>query len=482
MPNSLLSLLSVVSPCQADSIVDGNLERDAWTRINDILKNGETRYLCCTVMPGPQLKHAVPICRNIRRSFPGIIIIWGGYFPSNHPRVTLSSGLVDYIVAGPGEESFPALINALEHGHQTENIAGVISAKDDATQPIKAAGIPEADALPALPYSKLEPFYAIDSYLPETWLGRRTLAYHSSYGCPFSCSFCGVVPVYHAAWKGRSALKIVNDLLEFRKTYNIDAVEFHDNNFFVSEQRTVEFAQLMRGKQLAWWAEGRPDTLNKYADETLQLMADSGCKMIFIGAESGSSIALQKMHKGGSVSGEVIHTITERLLKAGIIPEFSFVLGLPAATHDEVAAAIDEEIRFIRKLKKKYRQTEFIIYAYSPIPADENELFAEAVQTGFEFPRSLDTWISPEFSGLDMRKNPMTPWLTRPLTQKILGFETVFQCYYPTATDISMGKGMRTILRVAGFLRYMTHCYRWPYELKLLQKMQGYRHPDKEGF
>jgi hypothetical protein len=188
------------------------------------------------------------------------------------------------------------------------------------------------------------------------------------------------------------------------------------------------------------------------------------------------------MHKGGSVSGEGIFNIAERLLKAGIIPEFSFVLGLPAESSKAVSSGIAADIRFIRKLKHTFRNTEIIIYAYSPVPADESGLYSEAQKSGFSFPQSLDEWISDDFKGIDLRKNPNTPWLTKSMVHKILGFETVFQCFYPSDTDITLHKGMRVLMRIASYLRYRTHFYFWPYELKFLQKIQAYRHPDIEGF
>ncbi|MEI6765815.1 MAG: radical SAM protein [Bacteroidota bacterium] len=482
IPNSLLSLLSVVSIIPQDMFVDGNLEQDPWNKIEQILQKGETRYFCCTVMPGPQLKQAVPLCRRIRKLFPEIVIIWGGYFPSNHSQVTIESGIVDYIAIGPAEESFPALIGALESGGNTENISGLVFKKNAHICRTEPAHIPDPDTLPTLPYQWLNGIYDLKAYLPKTWLGSKTLGYHSSYGCPFSCSFCGVVPVFQSVWKGKSASKIAQELLDLKKAYGIDAVEFHDNNFFVSENRAVEFARLIIGQEISWWAEGRPDTLNNYSDESLRLLSESGCKMIFMGAESGNSKALQQMHKGGSVSGTGIFNIAERLLNAGIIPEFSFVLGLPADSSKAVSSGISADISFIRKLKHTFRNTEIIIYAYSPVPADESDLYSQAQKSGFVFPQSLDEWISDDFKGIDMRKNPNTPWLTKSMVCKILGFETVFQCYYPSDTDIRLHNGMRVLMRIASYLRYRTHFYYWPYELMLLLKLQRYRHPDKEGF
>ena len=43
------------------------------------------RLLGMTVMPGPQLADALPVCRELRRRHPALAIVWGGYFPTMHP-------------------------------------------------------------------------------------------------------------------------------------------------------------------------------------------------------------------------------------------------------------------------------------------------------------------------------------------------------------------------------------------------------------
>ena len=114
--------------------------------------------------------------------------------------------------------------------------------------------------------------YSAEGYLKKTFLGNRTAAYHSSFGCPFTCSFCAVVPIYKARWKGLKAQRIADDLVFLQDNYGIDAVEFHDNNFFVSQERTSEFSKLIMDRNLQWWGEGRIDTIVKYSDENLALI------------------------------------------------------------------------------------------------------------------------------------------------------------------------------------------------------------------
>jgi radical SAM superfamily enzyme YgiQ (UPF0313 family) len=66
--------------------------------------------------------------------------------------------------------------------------------------------------------------------------------------------------------------------------------------------------------------------------------------MIFFGAESGNNQLLQMMDKGGMQTGEKIKSFAGRIRKFGIIPEYSFVLGLPAPTEAQVWKQIKDEV------------------------------------------------------------------------------------------------------------------------------------------
>ena len=212
IPNSILSIASSIEGSYDYVIVDGNLENDPWTKIHHYLSNGDFRYFGCTAMPGPQLKQAIPISKKIKELFPHIIIIWGGYFASNQPAVVLNSGYVDFVVNGPGERTFPSVLNALETNSSFEQIHNLIYKSGGDIIKTPKDELYDQDELPQLPYERLNQFYPIRRYLGKTYLGTKTIAYHSSMGCPFKCSFCAVVPIYNARWKGKSASKIYDDI------------------------------------------------------------------------------------------------------------------------------------------------------------------------------------------------------------------------------------------------------------------------------
>ncbi len=482
IPNSILQVAASIEGLFDWVIVDGNREVDPWQKITDYLQTGEFKYVGFTVMPGPQLEQAIPYTYKIKEQFPETMMIWGGYFASNQYKSVLNSGVVDYAINGPGDYAFPQLLQALEKGEDVALIRNLIFKNEGEIVKTVKDDLLDYNKLPRLSYDKLDQFYDIEKYLGKTYLGEKTLAYHSSFGCPFTCSFCAVVPIYQARWKGLSAENIYRDVKYVKDKWGADSIEFHDNNFFVSEKRTVEFSKLIKDENMVWWGEGRIDTIDKYKDESLAAMRDAGCKMIFFGAETGNDEVLKKMDKGGTQSAAQILEFAARMKKFDIIPEYSFVLGTPGDTPEEVMAQIDGDIAFIRKVKEVNPDTEIIIYTYSPVPTEGSEMFDAVLDSGFRFPEELKDWLSPEWEKFDLRKNPLTPWLQPEMIDKIRDFETVLNAHHPTVSDIRLSQGKRKLIRSLASFRYKNQIYKFPYELKALQKIWNYRQPEIQGF
>lgn len=481
IPNSILSLAATLEGRYDYVMVDGNLEAEPYEKMEAYVRQGYDT-LAVTVMPGPQLKQAIPYTKKLKERFPKLVTIWGGYFASNQWQVCMASGFVDYLIYGPGDEAFPSLIRLLHTGGDLGAIPNLIWKLYGMVQKNHKDELYDQDTLPRLPYDTLNRFYPLEKYLGRTWLGEKTIAYHSSVGCPFKCAFCGIVPIYNARWKGKSAAGIYQDIKYLKDQFGGSAIEFHDNNFFVSEKRTVEFSRLIKSEQMIWWGEGRIDTIDKYSDQSLALMRDAGCRMIFFGAETGNDEILAMMDKGGTQTGDQIKGFAARMKRFDIIPEYSFVLGTPAATEAQVNSQIDQDIAFIREIKEINPDTEIIIYVYSPVPTEGSELFEACKANGFQFPEQLEDWISPAWESFDLRKNPLTPWLKPYMIDRIRNFETVLNGYSPTVSDIKLMPARKRLMRSLSSWRYRSGFYRAPLEIKALQKISRYRQPEIEGF
>jgi len=473
LPMSLLAIGSMLEGEFEYRIVDGNLEADPAGVILAIADKQPVTAIAVTVMPGPQLRSAVSGCRQLKRLLPEVPIIWGGYFPSQHADACLSEHTVDVCVIGQGEQTILELMRAIRDGESWSSIAGLTYRQNGTIRRTPPRALTPLDDLPDWPYQRLP----MERYFHKHYLGDRVATHHSSFGCPFACNFCAVVGMSNRKWVAQSPDRVGQVLEKFSLLYRADAVQFHDMDFFISESRTQAIAERLTPLGMTWWALGRVDELMRYQDATWAAMRRSGLKMVFCGAESGSTEMLKRMNKGGTASADLTIELARRMKAHGIVPEFSFVVGNPP----DPEADLSQTLSFIRRIKQINDATEIILYVYSPVPMDGT--FYEAAQhQGFKFPDTLEGWVSDRWQTFALRRDPSTPWSHGEVRRKVRDFESVLNAYYPTVTDMRMTPARRRLLRAASAWRYHARAYTRPVELNLLQRAFRYQRPETTGF
>jgi radical SAM superfamily enzyme YgiQ (UPF0313 family) len=424
-------------------------------------------------MPGPQLTQAVAVCRRVKAAMPDVPIVWGGYFPTQHADTVLASPLVDFVVRSQGEQPLLQLIAALRSGGPLARVAALSWKTGNSISHNPTGPLTALDDLPELPYHRVD----MSRYLHRNYLGRRTVAYNSSFGCPFSCNFCAVVAMSNRRWMAQTPARMERVLRHLVSAYGVDAVQMHDMDFFISEARTAEFSDRIAGLGLSWWGLGRIDMLMQYSDATWRAMARSGLKMVFSGAEAASDATLAAMNKGGKASTSATLDLARRMREHGVIPEFSFVLGSPP----DPMADVDATFGFIRRLKKINPRTEIVLYTYTPVPM-EGELFDGAMRLGFAFPKTIDEWATPVWEQFSMRRGDGIPWVDGAVRRRVRNFERVINAFYPTATDPRLTAVHKAALKAASAWRYALRWYDAPYELRALHRLIRYQRPETTGF
>ena len=206
-------------------------------------------------------------------------------------------------------------------------------------------------------------------------------------------------------------------------------------------------------------------------------MKQSGLRMVFLGAESGSNETLKRMNKGGTASTEKTLALARKMKELDIVPEFSFMLGNPPDPEGDVRHTIE----FIRRVKRVNPLSEIIMYNYTPVPL-AGRLYDAVQAEGFQFPETLDQWISDTWQRFSQRYSDVMPWLKPALRQRVRDFERVLNAYYPTSTDARLTGVWRALLRGASAWRYRTRLYGFPLELWALQKLVRYQRPETSGF
>lgn len=469
-PLSILALAAVLEGREKYDIVDGNLDPNPDATLAQLIEAHSVELLGVSVMPGPQMISAMKSCKAIRKRYPNVPIVWGGYFPSIYADATLNARYVDYAVRGQGENTLLELIEALRGQRELSGIAG-LSYKDvfgiRVHNPERPMDGP--DAFPWIPFARIP----VSSYLRPSYFGKRTGAHQASIGCPFQCTFCAVHEAFGSQQKMESPARTEAILRRLVKGYGMDGVQFYDMNFFLREDHTRELMGRLAPLNLRWWCEGRIDAICRYSDDTLERIRRGGCAMIFFGAESGSDRILKEMKKG--ITTEQTLAVARRLREFNIIPEFSFVVGNPSDPEGDTR----ETIRFIRKIKRFNPASEIIVQHYTPVP-NRGKMYG-GIDGKVSFPATLEEWATPQWYDFTIRVNPSMPWL-KPKTRRLIdNFEMVVGSRWPTVQDIQAGKWSRRILKVLSSWRYLTGIYAVPAELRLAQDWIRLRQPKVES-
>ena len=469
-PLSVLALAAVIDGKEEYEIIDGNVDADAGETLQRVHRQTPAELLAVSVMPGPQMVAAIPLCRFFREKYPLVPIVWGGYFPSLYPDTALNAGYVDFVVRAQGEDTFTELIAALRGDRDFSAILG-LSYKDGAGRHIHNPDrlLRAPDDFPWFPYHRLD----APKYILPTFLGQRTAAHQASVGCAFRCNFCGVASAYGSREKAESPGRTVAILKHLKDRFAVNAIQFFDNNFFLQEDRTRDLAERLAPLEIRWWCEARIDTVLDYSDATLQALKRAGATMIYFGAESGSDWVLAQMNK--QVESRQTLALAERIRRVGIVPEFSFLLGNP---HDPERDAL-ESIAFIRRLKSVNPDAEIIVQHYVPTP--QRERMYGDVDGMIQFPATPEEWASPRWYNFTIRKDPRLPWLRDRTKRRIDDFEQVLSSRWPTIQDIRLPRWGRNLLHALSSWRYRLGIYAFPLELKWAQKAIHLRRPKAES-
>src|SRR5262249_51369275 len=299
-------------------LVDGNVVADPCAEIVARLASvphSRTPMLAVTVMPGPQLTQAVCVCKRVRAALPHVVVVWGGCFPTQDAETRVRAPYVELVVRSQGDYALPVLVDVIRTRGVLNRVAG-LSWKSGAGVTHNPTAPPiDLDELPDLPYHRVD----MERYIHSDYLGSRTVAHNSSFGCPFACSFCAVVAMANRRWLAQSPARMERVMRRLVAGHGVDAVQMHDMDFFISQPRAAEFADRIADLGLRWWALGRVDTLMQYSDRTWRALARSGLAMLFSGAESGSDAALARMNKGGRAAASPTIELARRMRDHGVV-------------------------------------------------------------------------------------------------------------------------------------------------------------------
>jgi anaerobic magnesium-protoporphyrin IX monomethyl ester cyclase len=325
-------------------------------------------------------------------------VVWGGIHPTLEPNQTLDNKYVDIVVRGEGELTFPALVDALETGHDLREIAGVGFKENNGKSVLtRIRDFADMNSLPDLPYDKLD----MERYITQREGFKRCLNIQSSRGCPHNCTFC-INPVYNRChWRRLSAEKTVERTEYLREKYKLDGIVYQEDNFFADVRRVTEFCRLMRERniEIGWKANCRISYLAEKHADFLNMLEESGCRLLQFGVESGSDRILKVLNKRTTV--DEIQAVNRELGKSNLKCRYNFMVGIPGETLEEAKMTLG----LIEILRRENANLEScFVNIYTPWPG--TELYWRSIKEGFVPPKTLEEWASFNWNETKM------PWIS----------------------------------------------------------------------
>jgi anaerobic magnesium-protoporphyrin IX monomethyl ester cyclase len=473
-PNPLSeNRLSVQAPL-ALLAISGILDREGYEihAISDCLyqdPSGEVLKRCenaiclgITCMTGYQITDGLKIAKLVRKRYPELPIVWGGWHPSLESQQTLESPYVDIVVRGQGERTFTELVHYLEEGKSLHDVLGISHKENGKIFHNPDRPVEDINNFPPYPFHLID----VEKCLYNTEYGSRVINYVTSYGCPFGCTFCEVGTVYKRRWFGMDATRIVDDLEKLVKNYKIDGVAIHDNNFFVNKKRVRRFCEeiIRRELRIRWYAYGQTKQLSNYDEDLWRLMKESGLHGILVGAESGLQEMLDFINKGTTVEDTI--SFARKCQEYGVKGVFSFFIGLPWYPDDidETKKQIEKEFKYtiplIDRIISMDRRHRILLFCYTPYPG--SQLYYRSLRCGLNPPEVFEGWSTY------LLEKTITPWmpqicrLIEQLTTYIFFFTDLES--YSWVTERVKNRFLRFIFK--GFFRIFEKvaCFRWKHK------------------
>ena len=320
----------------------------------------------------------------IKNNLPGAHIVLGGPEVRASAEKFLRAG-AEVIIVGEGEESLLEVTQNLQNKNPLSfDIKGIVYLDENGAlvQTPEREKIKNMDELPFPARNKID----LSLYL-EGWRkvhGSNALSISTMRGCPYTCKWCSR-GVYGLSYRRRSPAKVVEEMQTIIHDYQPDSLWFVDDVFTISHKWMSAFRDEIKKAdiQIAYECITRADRMN---DEIIDILKETGCKRVWIGAESGSQKVIDLMDR--RVEVVKVREMIRSTRKKGIETGTFIMLGYPGETEEDIEETIEH-------LKEASPDLFTITVAY---PIRGTELFDEVEISTHE------NWASGSDRELDFKR------------------------------------------------------------------------------
>ncbi|MFA6171226.1 MAG: radical SAM protein [Patescibacteria group bacterium] len=303
----------------------------------------------------------VELGRAIKKAFPEITVVTGGYHASTKPEQSLATGAFDYLVKGEGEIAFTSLVKSLLGGDPPKE------------RVVQGQPVINLDSLPLPAYHLVRNIqYGGERFHGGKARNTKVAEVFTTRGCPYNCDFCAVETVHghnHRAYSLEYVRRLFDKLME--EGYKEVVIE--DDNFMANPKRAVQIAELLHEARLDWTAIGgigiRQLTVQTNQSlvvnqELIQKMAACGCYRIYLAVESASRETLRSVNKGNLYCDpKIAEQVVMALNSAGIEVYGGFMIGFPSETMEDV----EKTVRYAARLRECGMKCA-VLFFVTPLP------------------------------------------------------------------------------------------------------------------
>lgn len=350
-----------------------------------VLYDDEFNYL--TKMCLSNMRHAAFHMIRKAKSI-GIPVIVYSSDATDHAHAYLSEGS-DAIITGEGENTLTETARSFSDERfeiEKYSIHGLKFLEDEQVHATpKREWIDDLDSLPDPDFTMVD----IEAYR-KIWLnhhGYFSLNVSTTRGCPYHCNWCAK-PIYGQIYHSQSPAKTSQQFLKLKSDYRADHVWITDDIFGLKPGWLESFEAECKKQNIVipYKCLTRADLLLKA--NTIHHLKNSGCRTIWIGAESGSQKILNAMEKGTRV--EQIYEATSKARSLGMEVAFFIQFGY--------TGELWPDIQLTRKMIRECLPDEVGISVSYPLPGTK---FYERVRDQL---KEKSNWkdsddLDPMFSG-----------------------------------------------------------------------------------
>lgn len=278
------------------------------------------------------------IIQIIRQYHPKAQIVLGGYHAALYPEYYLKEKEINFIIAGEGELSAVALLDALKNrASDYTAVPGLFFKEGAKIVCTEKKFITDLDCLelPARQYLKARDFKVYQKKAVSLVLSR---------GCPHNCKFCSSKDFWGNRYRYRSIDNVLAEIAHCYQNYQIEMINFEDDNLFLNKEFSLNFLERL----IAFQKENsicfdltamNGVSLEGVDEEVLVKMKEAGFNELNISLVTVSAELQKTLGRPFSTSKFNEIVLLAKKLKMNV--RAYFILGLPEQTKVEIEQTIE---------------------------------------------------------------------------------------------------------------------------------------------